>query len=162
MPSNEPIQNMIMKDLIDYAYMRMESNNVYAFCAFIVKDGVVISKGYNDVIKNWGIISNHGEMIAIKKAISVLNSNDNSLLKGCDLYTTCEPCLACFETSIFAGIRSLTYSVGRMEFPEHFNTHSYTIDDYVKDHPGVMTVRGGVLLSEGIKLFNEAKSKYGW
>ncbi len=33
----------IIRELIMYSYEKMEKNNAYPFCAFIVKDGVVIS-----------------------------------------------------------------------------------------------------------------------
>lgn len=57
----------------------------------IVKDGKIVSKGYNKVQKTQNPLM-HAEMIAIKKACKVLNTK---YLTNCSLYTTLEPCYMC-------------------------------------------------------------------
>lgn len=59
--------------------------------AVIVKNGVVISKGYNLREKKQSVFG-HAEMICIEKASKKLNSWK---LDGCEMYVTLEPCAMC-------------------------------------------------------------------
>ena len=70
------------------------------FGAVIVKDGVVIAKGHNQVIKNQDPTC-HGEIMAIHKACKKLGTFD---LSGCELYTTGEPCPMCLGAILWANI----------------------------------------------------------
>lgn len=75
------------------------------FGCVIVKDGVVIAKGHNQVIKNHNA-TQHGEMVAISKASKVLKTHD---LSGCELYTTGEPCPMCLCAIMWANIDKVYY-----------------------------------------------------
>ncbi|MCR5505427.1 MAG: nucleoside deaminase [Bacilli bacterium] len=70
------------------------------FGAVIVKDGEIIGKGHNQVIKNQDPTC-HGEMMAIHKACKKLGTFD---LSGCELYTTGEPCPMCLGAILWANI----------------------------------------------------------
>lgn len=59
--------------------------------AVLVKDGIIISTGYN-LRESKQDVSLHAEMIAIRKACKKLES---WRLDGCDLYVTLEPCIMC-------------------------------------------------------------------
>lgn len=59
--------------------------------AIVLKDGVVISCAHNLREKN-NDISAHAEVLALKKASSVLK---NWRLGGCEMYVTLEPCPMC-------------------------------------------------------------------
>ncbi len=59
--------------------------------AVIVKDGIIIAKGYNQVEMLIDPTA-HAEIIAITAACNNLNSKN---LSGCDLYVTLEPCAMC-------------------------------------------------------------------
>ncbi len=75
--------------------------------AIIVKDGKIISRGYNlketkkDTIK-------HAEIIAIEKASKKLNA---WRLENCDIYVTMEPCPMCMGAIINSRIRKIYYGV---------------------------------------------------
>ncbi len=69
--------------------------------AIIVKDGKIISRGFNlRESKNNPIL--HAELIAIQKAALKLKS---WRLVDCDLYVTLEPCLMCSGAIIQARLR---------------------------------------------------------
>ncbi len=155
-------EEIIMQQLIAYAYEKMEKNNAYPFCAFVVENGVVISRGYNSKVNEYGDKTTHGEMEAFSKACRVLQIKDLIFGKEFELYTTCEPCLACFDTALWHRIGGITFAVDHTDFPEYFHDHPYTIDDFEKQNPGFMTIKRGLLRSEGIALFKKAKVKYGW
>lgn len=154
----------IMKQLFDYAYEKLIHHNAYPFCAFIAKEGVIISKGYNDRVNAYGDKTMHGEMEAIRRAMKSVRKDSKDLVfdKTYTLYSTCEPCLACFETALWANIGRIVFSVDHNDFPEYFHDHNYTLDDYVKNHPEGARIIKGVLKEEGVNLFKFAKRKYGW
>lgn len=74
--------------------------------AIIVKDGVIIGKGYNHREKG-NDISSHAEIEAIKDAEAYLN---NWRLDGCSLYVTLEPCLMCSGAILQARISKLVFA----------------------------------------------------
>lgn len=77
-----------------------------AFGAVIVKDGKIISEGYNQVIKTndptW-----HAEMEAIREASKKLGTPH---LKGCVLYTSAECCPMCLAAAYWAHIDKIYYA----------------------------------------------------
>lgn len=82
------------KKFLDLAFYYAQiafNNNEVPIGAVIVKDGVVISAGYNLKNKNNSIFE-HAELIAIKEASNKLK---NWRLDGCDIYITLDPCPMC-------------------------------------------------------------------
>ena len=75
------------------------------FGCVIVKDGEVVGKGHNQVIKNQDPTC-HGEVMAIHKACKKLGTFD---LSGCELYTTGEPCPMCLGAILWANIDKVYY-----------------------------------------------------
>lgn len=80
--------------------------------AVIVKDGQVISQGFNTREKDNDITS-HAEIIAIKKAEEVLN---NWRLDGCELYVTLEPCPMCGWAIIQSRIKTVYFGSYDMNY----------------------------------------------
>lgn len=97
--------NKYMMSAINEAYKGINLGHGGPFGAVIVKDGKVIAKGHNTVIKN-NDPTCHGEMNAIKKACKKLNTFD---LSGCDIYTTGFPCPMCFGALLWANINKIYY-----------------------------------------------------
>ena len=95
-------------------YMRMAINEAKKgilkghggpFGCVIVKDGKVVGRGHNQVIKNQDPTC-HGEVMAIHKACKLLKTFD---LSGCELYTTGEPCPMCLGAILWANIDKVYY-----------------------------------------------------
>ncbi len=61
------------------------------FAAVVVKDGVVIATGTNQVTRTNDPTA-HAEMVAIREACRVLGTFQ---LAGCEIYCSCEPCPMC-------------------------------------------------------------------
>ena len=76
------------------------------FGAIRVKDGKIISKASNSVLKSKDPTA-HAEVNAIRKACQVLGTHD---LSGCILYTSCYPCPMCMASSIWANIKEIYYN----------------------------------------------------
>lgn len=81
------------------------------FGALIVKDGIVISRSGNKVVKS-GDPTAHAEILAIRKAAARLRTHD---LSGCVLYASCEPCPMCLGAIYWARISKVVYAARRIE-----------------------------------------------
>ena len=75
------------------------------FGCVIVKDGKIVGKGHNEVLKQQDPTC-HGEIMAIRDACKNLGTFD---LKGCELYTTAAPCPMCFGAILWANITKYYY-----------------------------------------------------
>jgi guanine deaminase len=80
-------------------------NRQMPFGAVIVKAGKVISCEHNVVWATTDITA-HAEVTAIRKACLVLNGID---LRGCDIYSTTEPCPMCFSACHWAKLDRIVY-----------------------------------------------------
>ncbi len=83
----------------------IQHNHGGPFGAVIVKDGDIIARGHNRVVKN-NDPTCHGEIDAIRKACKKLKTFD---LSGCDIYTTGFPCPMCFCAILWANIDNVYY-----------------------------------------------------
>lgn len=75
------------------------------FGAVIVKDGQIISEGYNQV-KRTNDPTWHAEMQAIREACTKLGTPH---LKGCVMYTSAECCPMCLATAYWAHLDKIYY-----------------------------------------------------
>lgn len=94
-----------MNEAINEAKKGIKHAHGGPFGSVIVKDGKIISKGHNRVLKN-NDPTEHGEIDAIRKACSKLETYD---LHGCVLYTTGEPCHMCLCACLWANIDKIYY-----------------------------------------------------
>ncbi len=94
-----------MKLALDEAYEGINNGDGGPFGAVIVKDGKVIGKGHNKVVKNADPTC-HGEMEAIRDACKNLGTFD---LSGSIIYTTGEPCPMCLGAIMWANIDKVYY-----------------------------------------------------
>ena len=76
------------------------------FGSVIVKNNKIISEGMNRVTKSNDPTA-HGEIVAIRNACK--NLEDFSL-KGCELYTSCEPCPLCLSAIYWSRIDKVYYA----------------------------------------------------
>ena len=68
------------------------------FAALVVKDGVVIATGANQVTRTNDPTA-HAEIVAVREACRVLGDYQ---LTGCELYSSCEPCPMCLGAIYWA------------------------------------------------------------
>lgn len=73
----------------------------------IVKDGKVIAKAYNSQRESKDACA-HAEIKAIGIAGQTIG---NKNLNGCDVYSTCEPCLMCLAAISFAEVERLFFGI---------------------------------------------------
>lgn len=114
----------------------------------IVKDGKIISKGFNQrETKN--LVVSHAEIEAINKANKKLNS---WRLEGCDIYITLEPCIMCAGAIIQARFNNVYY--GAKDFKGGAFGSSINVLDAsnINHHPCVI---GGILEHECSSIISE-------
>ena len=92
--------NPFMKEALNEAYQGIEDGHGGPFGAGIVKDGEIVGRGHNSVLKNQDPTC-HGEGMAIHDACKRLKTFN---LKGCDIYTTGYPCPMCMGAILWANI----------------------------------------------------------
>ena len=97
--------NEYMKVAKELANDNLKTNAGGPFGACIVKDGKIIGKGSNNVLKHNDPTA-HAEVMAIREACKNINSYD---LSGCELYTTCYPCPMCLSAIIWSNIKVVYY-----------------------------------------------------
>ena len=94
-----------MKIAIDEARTGINAGHGGPFGCVIVKDGEIIGRGHNEVVKQKDPTC-HGEVMAIRNACKNAGTYD---LTGCELYTTAEPCPMCRGAILWANIRKVYY-----------------------------------------------------
>ncbi len=97
--------NEFMKVAIQEAKKGIRKGHGGPFGAVIVKDGEIVGRGHNQVVKN-NDPTCHGEMMAIHMACKKLNTFD---LSGTEIYTTGEPCPMCLAAILWANISKVYY-----------------------------------------------------
>jgi tRNA(Arg) A34 adenosine deaminase TadA len=103
--------NPYMEKAIALSLEGMNTNNGGPFGAVIVKDGVVIAQGYNNVTSSNDPTA-HAEITAIRNACKHLNTFD---LSGCEIYTSCEPCPMCLGAIYWAHIDKINFACSRYD-----------------------------------------------
>ena len=81
------------------------------FGCVIVKNNKIIAEGHNQVTANNDPTA-HAEIVAIRNACAKLN---NFFLKGCDLYTSCEPCPMCLSAIYWSHLDNIYYANTRTD-----------------------------------------------
>jgi tRNA(Arg) A34 adenosine deaminase TadA len=94
-----------MHRAIELATENVRSGAGGPFAAVIVKNGEVVGEGANSVTTTNDPTA-HGEINAIRKACQVLGSFS---LKGCEMYTSCEPCPMCLAAIYWARIDAVYF-----------------------------------------------------
>ena len=104
------MQNALIKQAIEMAVENVHRGGG-PFAALVVKDGIVIATGTNQVTRTNDPTA-HAEIVAIRAACQALGSFH---LEGCEIYSSCEPCPMCLSAMYWAKIRGYYYGNTRFE-----------------------------------------------
>jgi tRNA(adenine34) deaminase len=97
--------------------------------AVIVKDGKVIASAFNTK-EGDNDITSHAEILALRKASSVLN---NWRLEDCDLYVTLEPCPMCAGAIAQSRIKKI-YIGTKSNIKNNYNIIHSILQNKESDH----------------------------
>ncbi|HEX4154865.1 MAG TPA: nucleoside deaminase [Acidobacteriaceae bacterium] len=100
-----------MRQAIVLATENVRRNGGGPFGVVVVRDGVAIATGVNQVTATNDPTA-HAEIVAIRSACEALRS---FLLEGCDVYTSCEPCPMCLAALYWARCRAIYYGNSKMD-----------------------------------------------
>ncbi len=95
-----------MRRAIELSRIHMEAGEGGPFGAIVVKDGLIIGEGWNRVTSTCDPTA-HGEVVAIREACARLGTFS---LKGCEIYTSCEPCPMCLAAIYWARLDRIWYA----------------------------------------------------
>ena len=128
------------------------------FGSVIVKDGKIISEGFNKVTSTNDPTA-HGEIVAIREACKNLNTFN---LKGCDLYSSCEPCPMCLSAIYWARIDKVYYANTRedaqkIDFDDSFIYSEFQKNINERKIPMFQMMRNEAL--ESFELWDKKKDK---
>ncbi len=150
--------NQYMKVAKELADDNLKTNVGGPFGACIVKEGKIIGRGSNHVLKNNDPTA-HAEVMAIRDACKNINSYD---LSGCELYTSCYPCPMCLSATIWANIKKIYYGNTSID-AENIGFRDDFIYEYINkrnDENNNDTLELKCIdHEETIKTFNEFKNK---
>ncbi len=96
----------LMREAIKEAESNLLTDEGGPFGAIVVKEGKIVGKGHNKVLKN-NDPTCHAEVEAIREACRNLGTYD---LTGCELYASSYPCPMCLGAIIWANIKKVYYA----------------------------------------------------
>lgn len=105
------MKSKFMQEAINEALKGLQNNEGGPFGYIVVKDGKIVGRGNNKVRSNTDPTA-HAEIIAIREACKALNT---FLLKGCEIYTSCEPCPMCFGAIYWARPDKVYYGCSQQD-----------------------------------------------
>jgi tRNA(Arg) A34 adenosine deaminase TadA len=145
--------NKFIKKFMEEA-IRLSSKNIKhehggPFGAVIVKNGKIISKAANKVILKNDPTA-HAEIEAIRSASKKLNSYN---LKGCEIYSNCEPCPMCLSAIYWARMDRIYYAntrkdAAKISFDDDYIYNEFSLSKIKREIPMVQHSR-----NEAIKIF---------
>ena len=134
------------------------ANDGGPFGAVITKDGEVISRGHNEVLKTNDPTA-HAEMVAIRRAAQALGSYD---LSGCEIHSSCEPCPMCLGAVYWAHFDRLFYANTKSDAKKIGFDDSFIYDE-IELNPSERSIKTVRLLPEeairAFEFWNEKDDK---
>lgn len=97
--------NEYMRIAIEEARKGIKKGHGGPFGAVIVKDGKILSKSHNTVLKKRDVTC-HAEMNVLRDASKKLKSYD---LSSCEIYTTGQPCKMCEAALNWAKVKKVYF-----------------------------------------------------
>jgi guanine deaminase len=103
--------SVFMRRAIELSRSHMEAGEGGPFGAVVVKDGTVVAEGWNRVTSSHDPTA-HAEVTAIREACARLGTFE---LRGCEIYTSCEPCPMCLSAIYWARLDRIWYANGQAD-----------------------------------------------
>ncbi|MCB2194289.1 MAG: nucleoside deaminase [Bacteroidetes bacterium] len=143
-----------MQEAIGLSIKNIDDNGG-PFGAVIVKDGKIIARGVNRVTSNNDPTA-HAEVNAIREAAAHLGTFD---LKGCEIYSSCEPCPMCLGAIYWARLDKLYFANTKLDaknidFDDSFIYEELDLPIEKRKIPTKQMLR-----EQALEAFNKWKSK---
>lgn len=148
-------QDKIIQELLEFAETTMHERQMIPYVDFVVKDGVIIAKGFN-YNRESKDISMFSSVYTIRLAQQALDTGD---LSGYSLYSIFEPTIIAFDIALWAGIKDFTWCLNVADVPQHYFTTDYSPRIFAANNPDKITIQEGLAKDEALKLVKLAESK---
>ena len=128
------------------------------FGCVLVKDDKIIAEGFNKVTSTNDPTA-HGEIVTIRESCKKLNTFN---LKGCDLYSSCEPCPMCLSAIYWSHIDNIYYANTRDDAKKIDFDDSFIYSEISKNMKDRKIKMKQMLRDEALKAFkiwDEKKDK---
>ncbi|MEM8733579.1 MAG: nucleoside deaminase [Planctomycetota bacterium] len=99
---------LFLKQAIDLAREKMLAGEGGPFGAVVVQDNQIVGRGWNQVTSTNDPTA-HAEVVAVRDACERLGDFS---LRGCQLYSSCEPCPMCLAAILWARLDAVWYAAG--------------------------------------------------
>lgn len=142
-------ETRFMQLAIQLAVQNVESGRGGPFGAVIVKDGKLIAQGVNMVTALLDPTA-HAEVTAIRQACAELQSFE---LKGCSIYSSCEPCPMCLAAILWARCDRLYFASTAQDAKEAGFDDSHFYEQVAKPFTDRELPASNLLRQEGAKSF---------
>ena len=146
-------QQRILVELFSFAQEVMDMYHIYPYVSFVIKDGIIVSKGYNRERESRDV-TDQGDVVAIRNAQTALDTGD---LKGYSLLGFFEPTILGFDVALWSGITDFNWCINSSSLPQFYNNLRYTPLDYLENHPGKITIQNGIEEKKALGRVSQAK-----
>lgn len=152
------MDNPFMARAIQLSIDNVISGNGGPFGAVVVRNGSIIAEGVNRVTARNDPTA-HAEMIAIREACAKLG---NFELKGCELYSSCEPCPMCLGACYWARLTRIYFGnsaadASRVGFDDSFIYRELVLEFGQRSIPMIPMMREQALA--GFKAWQQKADK---
>ncbi len=151
------MQKEFMQEAISLSKENIQKQFGWPFGAVVVKDGKVVWRWFNHVIKNNDPTA-HAEVQAIRDACTNLKTFD---LSWCEIYTSCEPCPMCLWAIFRSRINKIYYANTQKDADEIWFDDGNFYKEFSKpiDQRSIPEIQ--FMYDEAKKVFDERKEKLG-
>jgi tRNA(Arg) A34 adenosine deaminase TadA len=148
----------LMRRVIRLASKNVSSGGGGPFAALIVKDGAVVAEGVNTVFAANDPTA-HAEINAIRRACAALG---DFALRGCEIYTSSEPCPMCLAAIYWAHLDAIYFGndcedAARAEFDDASIFHQLSLDRVERAIPSQQLLRDEA--AESFRLWQVSPNK---
>ena len=110
MTKDAPLRTF-MDRAIELSRIHMEAGDGGPFGAVVVRDGQILAEGWNCVTSSHDPTA-HAEVVAIREACARLGTFE---LRGCEIFTSCEPCPMCLSAIYWARLDRIWFANGQAD-----------------------------------------------
>jgi guanine deaminase len=139
-----------MKKAIALATENVVSGAGGPFGAVVVRDGEIIATGVNQVTSSNDPTA-HGEVVAIRAACKALGDFQ---LKGCVVYTSCEPCPMCLAALYWSRCDAVFYGCSAADAADAGFDDSFLYDEMKQPMDQRSLPMKRLLAEEAMETFN--------
>ena len=123
--------------------------------AVVVVDGRIVGRGANRPIASHDPTA-HAEIVAIREACRETGS---FLLRGCELYSSCEPCPMCLSAAYWVRLRRVYFAARRSDAAEAGFLDDMIYKELAREPDARSLPCAGLLREEALPAFQEWKAK---